>query len=165
MSGIAPATALGAFDQLVAQMVAMNIPREKAEAAARAELGMHSRSALEQMREDADANALEKDEQAECLRIYRAHNCVVYNTSQYRPAKISAGLADLIVFAPRVHRFAFHEVKRTTGGVQSPAQAVFQEHCDECQVTYIIGDRSTAWSLLREWGLAGLQAANVTVVP
>lgn len=137
------------YDRLVALMVERKVPREKAEEAARRELGLTIES---QELSDA-ARTLEKTEQQECIRIYLAHGCVVSSTSQYRPAKISAGLPDLLVFAPKVHAFWMHEVKRSVGGVQSPAQREFQHRCEECGVRYVLGDRTAAWQTLRETGV------------
>jgi hypothetical protein len=99
------------------------------------------------------ANVLEKEEQRECVKIYRAHGCVVYSTSQARASKVSAGIPDLLVFAPRVGVFFVHEIKRSAGGVPSSAQAEFQSLCFGCGVRYVIGDRAAAWDTLRKIGV------------
>lgn len=96
---------------------------------------------------------LEKAEQWECVRIYRANGCEVYSTSQARAAKVSPGIPDLIVFHVRVGAHWYHEVKRPIGGVQSSSQAEFQSQCVATGVHYILGDRSEAWAILRKIGV------------
>jgi len=145
-------SALSEFDEMVSQMVAMKIPRHMAEAAARRKLGL--RSAGEEIGAAVANKALEKAEQSECVKIYRAHGCVVYSLSQPRATKQSPGLPDLVVFAPRYRAAWWHEVKRPVGGVPSPAQVDFQQRCAECGVRYVIGDRTVAWNILREIGAA-----------
>lgn len=101
-----------------------------------------------------DPRIAEKAEQLYVTRLLRAHGCVVRSTSQARASKIAPGVPDLIVFAPRVGCAAFLEVKRSSGGIQSPAQRDFQRDCDVCGWRYLIGDRRTAWAWLVEIGVA-----------
>jgi len=140
------------YDAAVAQLMSLGKPRILAEQLVREQLPHLAPATLE-----AQAAALErtreKEEQAECVKIYRAHGCLVYSTSQYRPSKVSAGIPDLLVFSSRVHAFWFHEVKRAVGGEQAPAQREFQEYCEQCRIRYVLGDRSAAWSILRETGV------------
>jgi hypothetical protein len=98
-------------------------------------------------------NVLEKQEQAEVVKILRAHGCVVYSLSQARASKQTPGLPDLWVFHPRAHAAFWFEVKRSVGGMQSGAQAEFQSLCFGSGVRYVLGDRCAAWDVLRTIGV------------
>src|SRR3990167_2417162 len=65
------------------------------------------------------AKALEKEEQAACIKIFRAAGCAVYTTSQYRPSKVSAGIPDLWVVHEGTRRAFWFECKKQSGGVMS----------------------------------------------
>lgn len=146
-------SAVSAFDSAVSELMAKtNCSRDRAQQIIREQSGL--------AREDASTidsaqaeRQLEKAEQWECVRIYRAHGCEVYSTSQARAAKVSPGLPDLIVFHVRAGAHWYHEVKRPVGGVQSSAQAEFQSHCEATGMQYVLGDRSEAWATLRKLGI------------
>ena len=140
-------TTLSDFDMVVSELVALGFPREKALYAARERYpDVAQRTDGERATRE---NRWEKEEQAECVKIFRAHGCVVYSLSQPRATKQSAGFADLFVFAPRVQRAWWFEVKRAVGGVQSAAQREFQALCRVCGIPYYIGGVAEAWGLAR----------------
>lgn len=143
-------SALSPFDDAVAQVMSLGYSRAIAEARVREQL---PHLAPPPISADKDERVIEKEEQAECTKIYRAHGCIVYSTSQYRASKVTPGVSDLLVFNPRAHAFWFHEVKRPVGGKQSPDQREFQEYCESCGIRYVIGDRSVAWQTLRDIGV------------
>ena len=62
---------------------------------------------------------------------------VIYDTSQPFRAAITPGVPDLLCFGPR-HGFFVVEVK-APGGSQSPAQRLFQQHCEAAGVPYVLG--------------------------
>ena len=83
------------------------------------------------------SNSLEKHVQRAVKDLLRQMSIAVYDSSQPFAAKITPGVADLICFCPRRGLF-FCEVKRK-GGKQSPAQKVFQTHCEAAGIPYILG--------------------------
>lgn len=130
------------FDETVNALVrSTNCSRDQAIALVRSQMPQLTPPPAETTK---DERILEKEEQWECMKIYRAFGCIVYSTSQSRAAKVSPGIPDLLVFLPRAHQFWYHEVKRQVGGEQSPAQREFQEYCADCGIAYILGDRSVA---------------------
>jgi hypothetical protein len=91
---------------------------------------------------------LEKEIQSECVRIYRAHGCIVYETSQKRRAKVSPGIPDLMVFHAAKEAFWFHEVKTPRGSL-SPAQEDFRDRCAETGTLLVWGGVDDARAALR----------------
>ena len=83
------------------------------------------------------SNSLEKHVQRAVKGLLGQMSIAVYDTSQPFAAKITPGVADLICFCPRRGLF-FVECKRK-GGKQSPAQQVFQRHCEDAGVPYLLG--------------------------
>ena len=86
---------------------------------------------------------LERDIQRGCVKYYRAHGCVVYETSQKRAAKVSPGIPDLIVFHPRSGLHWYHEVKTPSGELR-PDQKDFREQCLLTKTTHIVGGLAAA---------------------
>jgi hypothetical protein len=142
------------FDAMVQSLRAQGVPLALAETTARRELRLPAPDPAAQR----DANVLEKAEQAEVTKTYRAFGFDVYSTSQYRAAKVTPGIPDLWC----VHRerpIAFWwETKRQVGGRLSPAQLLFQESCQRCDVGYGTGDRHAAAEHLVALGLAFMTA-------
>lgn len=134
------------YDRFVAALLAKGVPREKAEAVARENLGIPAPSAL------ALEERREKEEQRACWKIFRAHGCEVFWLSQARASKQTPGLADMFVFAPRYNAAWWFETKRPVGGIQSKVQQRFEELCHQCGVRYIIGGQAEAYAILREIG-------------
>ena len=95
---------------------------------------------------------LEKSEQAEVVKLYRAFGCHVYNLSQARATKQTPGLPDLYVF--RAPHAWWHETKRPVSGKPSPAQKVFSDECLECYVNHTIGGLAAARATLVRIGAA-----------
>jgi predicted type IV restriction endonuclease len=80
----------------------------------------------------------EKATQRRIVALCEACGCKVYSTSQVRPAMVSEGIPDLLVFSP-LRGFSFIEAKRV-GGKQRPAQREFQAHCERAGQRYILAD-------------------------
>ena len=95
---------------------------------------------------------LEKSEQAEVVKLYRAYGCHVYNLSQARASKQTPGLPDLYVFRPP-HAW-WHETKRPISGHPSPAQKVFNDECFASFVNHTIGGLAAARGTLVRIGAA-----------
>lgn len=134
------------FEAMVSQIVSLGYSRAVAESQVRAQHPAIAPPPADVVR---DAAVLERKEQAEVAKIFRAHGCLVYSLSQPRATKQAPGLADLYVFAPRARLAWWFEVKRPVGGVQSPAQREFQQLCDQCGVRYVIGGQREAWALVQ----------------
>lgn len=140
------------------------VPREKAEAEARRQLGAPAIAPDP----DAERNAriLEKTEQLEIVKLFRAHGCKVYSLSQARASKQSPGLPDLWVtkawtvtpiaggLPHRRHLAFWWETKRQVGGKRSSAQIDFAEECIAAGVGYGFGDRYAAAQYLVDLGIA-----------
>lgn len=90
---------------------------------------------------------LEKEVQAEVIKFYKRHGCIVYNHSQPRKAKyLTPGAADLQVFSPLSDNLPhawrsmwFHETKRPKGGVYSDDQLQFAALCREAGISVVGG--------------------------
>jgi hypothetical protein len=138
------------FDAIVQSLRAQGVPLALAETTARRECGLTAPSVVAAR----DANVVEKAEQLEVTKTFRAFGFDVYSTSQYRAAKVTPGIPDLWC----VHRerpIAFWmECKRQVGGRLSPAQQAFQASCIRCGVGYVAGDRHAAAEHLVALGLA-----------
>ena len=133
------------YDHMVLALISTTgCSLEKAQATARQHLGIGPEPTPAEQR---DARVLEKAEQAEIVKLFRAHGFAVYNLSQARASKQTPGLPDLWVMHRRFPQAAWVECKRQVGGVQSAAQIDFQENCKAAQVQYVLGDRHAA----KEW--------------
>ena len=132
--------------QFVEALVSVGVPREKAERQAAAKYG----PALVAR----DARVLEKEEQAEIVRRFRAFGFKVYNLSQPRATKQTPGLPDNYCVHTRLPIAFFWECKRQVGGQLSPAQIDFRDECRRCCVGYGTGDRYAAEEHLILLGLA-----------
>lgn len=100
---------------------------------------------------DADER-LEKDIQRDVRKFYIAHGCTVWNLSQARATKQTAGLSDMYITHPRCKRAWWHETK-TPSGKLSPAQVVFVEENAICGVTVVVGGMIAADVWLKQIGV------------
>jgi hypothetical protein len=126
------------FDQLVAQMTAMSIPRDKAEAAARKQLGIVPKSQLEQIRDDALVAELEDDVVDAGDRMMQSLGFTVIRLSQKRASKVTAGIPDRRYYHTRRRLKVWWEAKSATGK-QRPDQRQFQMLCDATNDPYVLG--------------------------
>ena len=138
------------YDAMVRQLVEAGVPRERAEAAARAELGQAAAAS-------PDAAALEaRDEKrivAQCDKQLRALGFTVWNLSQPRASKISPGIPDRLYTHSARGVALFWEAKTATGR-QRPDQRVFQEHADAVGWPYILGTDQAVYDWLVAQGIA-----------
>jgi hypothetical protein len=105
----------------------------------------------EQKREDV----LEKEEQREIIKRFRAVGCDVWSTSSNKRAKIRPGFPDIWAFGPAGSNLAFWwESKRQKGGRLSEAQLDFQKRCKDSGTIHGYGDRYDAERFLIAHGLA-----------
>lgn len=140
-----------AFDAMIDSLVRQGVPRDKAERTARAQLNIPADPAPEDMRRE---NVLERTEQLEIVKLFRAFGFEVYWLSQARAAKQTPGLPDLWCMH-RERTIAFWwETKRDKGGRFSEAQLRFREIAERCGVGYGSGDRRAARSHIIGLGLA-----------
>lgn len=139
------------YEAMVSELVAMRIPREKAEAAARKQLGVTPAPDPELLR---DASILEKKEQTEIRNRFIVCGFKVYNLSQSRAAKQTPGLPDLWLTHRTLAIGMWWESKRQVGGRFSTEQLDFQAECKRCGVGYGAGDRYDAERYLISIGRA-----------
>jgi hypothetical protein len=144
------------FDELVASMVALRIPRDKAEAAARAKLGISAIDAPV-----VDEAALENAIEAEGDKLMRAHGFQVVRLSQVRRSKVHPGLPDRRFYRlprpdaahTRLAYAVWWEAKSATGK-QRPDQRAFQEMVEACGETYLLGTHEVLYMWLVEHRIA-----------
>lgn len=101
-----------------------------------------------------DERVLEREEQAEIVKLLKAFRFRVYSTSQYRASKVSLGFPDLWCMHEMQPLAFWFEVKRQSGGMYYSEQTEFGEFAVRCGVGYHTGDRYHAADLLRSLGLA-----------
>lgn len=152
-----------------------HIDRARAEAIVRANLRARGEPVPHDERDPAtverDARVLEKAEQTEIVKLFRAHGFKVYSLSQARAAKQTPGLPDLWVTksweitqnsggriygdgAKSTRHVAFWwESKRQVGGVLSTAQQEFRDECLAAGVAHCVGDRYAARDYLTSLGI------------
>jgi hypothetical protein len=135
----------------------------KARAAAERALAAEQRAAAAPSGPENPA-ALEKQTQADVVRLFRAFGGVVYSLSQPRATKQAPGLPDLYVFFPRRRVALWWETKRPTGGRLSPAQEEFRDFCHHTGTPWGSGSRVDAEAWLVKAGLA-YRAADGTLEP
>lgn len=90
----------------------------------------------------------EKATQRDVVKLFEAAGCQVYNLSQARASKQTAGLPDLWVFCPRRRCAWWWETKRP-GGKLRPEQREFRERCHASGIRYEFGGVPEAVELLR----------------
>lgn len=94
---------------------------------------------------------LERTEQARTVKLYRTLGCKVYSLSQYRPAKVSSGLPDLLVFHRGRGLAWTHELKAIDGRV-SKAQQEFAELTVACHLHHVVGGYDAGVQFLQARG-------------
>lgn len=155
------------FDELVGQIMrATNVSRERAIEVARMnrpELAAEAGRAMAKI--VLDARILERKEQAEIAKMARAYGFKVRNLSQYRPSKVSTGIADLILIHEARGIGLWWETKRQVGGEQSEDQREFESDCRLVGWTYRIGHRYDFARYLLNLGLAEPGAGTCGIVP
>lgn len=125
----------------------------------------------------------EVDEQRAVKQLLTLAGFVLYDTSQgYRKerggTRMTPGLADLVLFHPRLKRSGFFEVKTIAGaalhnrallGKGSPkeiararAQQRFMDLCLEAELVYGFGGIDAAWRMLEVLGLATPEPTSMT---
>jgi hypothetical protein len=99
--------------------------------------------------DDVDNDRLEKAEQLEVQKVFRAFGGRVYSLSQARASKQTPGLGDLFVVFPELVSFWF-ETKRQKGGRVSEAQQEFHDLCNRTITgsRHYIGGRREAEDLV-----------------
>lgn len=100
-----------------------------------------------------DPDQLEKSEQWECVKLYRATGCEVIILSQPRATMQTEGIADLKVYCRRRARTWWQETKRPEGGKQSDDQRLFQDLVESCGEDYICGGFKEAYEHLQRIGV------------
>jgi hypothetical protein len=105
--------------------------------------------------DDGDVDRLEKAEQLEVRKVFRAFGGIVHSLSQARASKQAAGLGDLFVVFEGLASF-WWETKRQIGGRVSDAQQEFHERCNGVPngSRHYIGGRKEAEDLVIALGLA-----------
>jgi hypothetical protein len=139
------------YDAIVASLRDQGVPAALAEATARRELKLPELPPAENRERE---NALEKAEQWEIVKLFKAFGFEVYWLSQSRASKQTPGLPDLWCMHREQPIAFWFETKRTKGGRFSEPQRVFLEHAERCHVGYVWGDRSAARAHLITLGLA-----------
>lgn len=99
-------------------------------------------------------NVLEKEEQREIRKLFKAFGFEVYWLSQARNSKVTPGVPDLWCMHRERPIGFWWETKRTEGGRFSEAQLRFREYAERCGVGYGCGDRRDARHHLMRLGLA-----------
>src|SRR4051812_25864163 len=99
------------FDEIVLGMIAQGVPKERAEASARRELGMTGRIAGDR----PDDGALEDEHVEAGDKLVRALGGHVVRNSQKRASKVTPGVPDRIYFFPAHRRAFWWEAKRDGG--------------------------------------------------
>ena len=94
----------------------------------------------------------EKTTQADVKALYWKTGCRIWDLSQPRATKQTAGLPDLYVVHGRKGSAWWHESKKP-GGKQSPAQIEFEELCILSAIPYVIGGVAAAVTHLKAIGV------------
>lgn len=116
--------------------------------------------------DEGDEDRLEKAEQQECWKVFRAFGGRVYSLSQARAAKQTPGLGDgFVVFGGLVS--FWWETKRQVGGRVSSAQQTFHELCNGTGEgsRHHMGGRREAEALVISLGLAYRDEASGALEP
>lgn len=135
------------FARLVEQiMTQWRVPRDKAEAAARRELGIEPKTVLEEIRDDALIADLEDDVVYAGDRLMQSLGFVPIRLSQKRRSKVTAGVPDRYYIHPRRKLALWWEAKSVRGSAR-PEQLQFQELCRSAGVHHVLGplDALRAW--------------------
>lgn len=140
------------YDATIAALESRGVPREKALKFAREqwpEVAAQQDAAAEKR-----ADVLEKKEQAEIVKLFRAFGFKVYNLSQARASKQTPGLPDLFCMDPERRVGFWWESKRSVGGTLSASQMLFRDQALACGINWGSGDRVAAKRFLVALGAA-----------
>lgn len=146
-------SALTPYDAMVAELVELGVPREKAIARARQEFCMSFDSF------DVEADAIEDEHRREGRRLMLALGFEHKNFSQKRRSKLSEGIPDDRFWHRRRRLFVWWEAKAEWGR-QSPAQRNFQEMCDATGDPYVLGGIDALKTWLAEQRVASFENGN-----
>lgn len=105
------------------------------------------------MRLLATQDLLENDVQRAVMAFYRNFDIEIARFSEGRRSRVQRGWPDLALFCLRKRAFWVHETKRTRGGIQSAAQHVIEEWCQQCDITYLLGGVQVAHDHLVKIGV------------
>lgn len=152
---------LAAYDEIVNGALAQGVPRHMAERAARKKLHLPADETPDDVLRRADV--LEKAEQHEITKLFRAFGFTVRNLSQSRASKIAPGVPDLFLTHDTLPLGFWWESKRQVGGRYSPAQVEFRADCERVGIACFGGDRFAARTHLISMGLATV--VNGTLEP
>jgi hypothetical protein len=148
------------YQAMVDSMVGQGIRRDLAERTARRELKVELPTEEDERRD----NALEKAEQWEIVKLFKAFGFAVYTLSQPRATKQTPGLPDLWLMHRELDIAFWWETKRSRGGRYSDAQIEFRDGCARCGVGYGSGDRAAARTHLIQLGLARIEGSTLEPV-
>lgn len=99
---------------------------------------------------------LEKEEQCEVVKLYRAMGCKVYSLSQPRATMQTEGIGDLFVVCQRKGVAFWHETKRRIDGKlekQRVEQREFEVLMQFCAIGYVLGGYNEAYRHLQQIGV------------
>lgn len=144
------------YEAIVAQLLELGIPREKAEARAREACGLPDPAPTP----EADPRVLEKKEQHEIIKRLRVCRFKVYSLSQARASKQTPGLPDLWCAHETLPIAFWWESKRQVGGELSTAQVEFRAECERAGIPYGTGDRYAVEERLIGLGVAERQGRD-----
>lgn len=85
----------------------------------------------------------------ECRAVFERAGCTVYSTSQRRASHVSAGVPDLLVFAPPGHHWSAWWECKSGRGALTEAQRKFALHCQRADVLHGVGGVRAARAFLR----------------
>jgi hypothetical protein len=150
-------------ESMAAQLERMGVPRDRALAAARKELGLvDTRTAAELEADDArDEKRIVRDVDKQM----RSLGFRVINTSQPRHAKfITPGVPDRFYFH-RARRIGLAWEAKTPTGEQSAAQRDFQLDMDACGWAYVLGTDQDLFTWLVERRIAVRDECGNLITP
>jgi hypothetical protein len=147
-------------ESLAAQLVAAGVPRDRALARARLELGVPD--SCSEAAALADESRDEKAIVAQADRQMRALGFVVVNFSQPRASKQTPGIPDREYFHPARGLFLKWEAKAPTGR-QSPAQAQYQTWCEAAGIPYVLGTDDALYQWLVDHGHAARTVGEMLI--
>lgn len=140
------------FDAIVRGLVAMSVPKERAEAEARRQRGMPA-PGVETPDEAAMREKLEAEHTAEGDKLMRALGFEVVRLEQRRASKIQAGLPDRKYYHRR-RRITLWWEGKAEWGRQRPDQREFQAMAEACGETYVLGKLESLKTWLIDTGVA-----------
>lgn len=101
-------------------------------------LPLHETPAEAAVRIQEEDTRLEREIQADVVKVYRAIGCKIWSHSEPRRAKLTAGYPDLTVMHPGRRLTWYHETKTPAGSLR-PAQLEFLATAASCGVAVVVG--------------------------